>query len=137
MANYIKNRESYFPKPKPKINKEASSGGFFSSIFPSGSGMVKEELEPAQKPLKPNLPYIKKIPGLYVYGNPGTGKTFLMDLFYNTIPFQQKQRIHFNEFMLKVHASLHKIDQKVYTEPLRIVAEDVAVNTRLLCFDEF
>lgn len=37
--------------------------------------------------------------GLYLHGTVGTGKTFLMDLFYNHAPVQQKSRMHFHSFM--------------------------------------
>jgi len=60
-----------------------------------------------------------------------------MDMFYDTVPFPHKQRLHFNEFMLKVHDNLHKLDHRVHHNPLAIVAQTVASQIRLLCFDEF
>ncbi len=54
---------------------------------------------------------LKKIQGIYLHGSPGSGKTFLMDIFFESIPFEEKQRIHFNEFMLNIHNSLHILDK--------------------------
>jgi len=45
------------------------------------------------------LEYIK---GIYLYGTPGCGKTYLMDLFYDSLPIEEKERVHFNEFMLEI-----------------------------------
>ena len=50
-----------------------------------------------------------KIKGLYFWGGVGRGKTFLMDVFYDTLPFEQKQRMHFHRFMLYVHNELHEL----------------------------
>jgi len=50
------------------------------------------------------------IKGTYMYGSPGSGKTFIMDLFYNSIDIKEKERIHFNEFMLNIHSSLHILE---------------------------
>ena len=43
--------------------------------------------------------------GLYLYGDVGSGKTMLMDLFHDTCHVSQKHRVHFHEFMLDVHKS--------------------------------
>jgi predicted ATPase len=48
--------------------------------------------------------------GNYMYGSPGSGKTFLMDLFYDTIDIKEKERVHFNEFMLNIHSTLHILE---------------------------
>jgi predicted ATPase len=68
------------PVKKP-VQKEQSSG--FFSFFSS------PEPEEAPEPPKPSvtLPYIKKTKGLYIFGNSGTGKTYLMDTFFETVPF--------------------------------------------------
>nr|CAB3263368.1 lactation elevated protein 1-like [Phallusia mammillata] len=84
--------------------------------------------------------------GLYIYGNVGTGKTMLMDLFYLCVNVPQKRRIHFNSFMLDVHSRIHKLKQgltrnyenkpKPY-DPISPVAKEISNETSLLCFDEF
>jgi predicted ATPase len=56
---------------------------------------------------------LSKIKGLYIYGSPGSGKTYLMDLFYDNLQIKRKKRTHFNEFMLEVHDNLHKLRSKV------------------------
>lgn len=75
------------------------------------------------------------VPGLYLWGGVGRGKTFLMDLFFDALPFEQKQRLHFHHFMMLVHEGLKKHQGK--NDPLRIVAKHFAKSNLVLCFDEF
>ena len=75
------------------------------------------------------------IQGLYLWGGPGRGKTYLMDLFYHHLPTQQKQRLHFHQFMRNVHAELATIDSQ--SEPLTVIGRRIAEKTRVLCLDEF
>jgi cell division protein ZapE len=72
--------------------------------------------------------------GLYIWGGVGRGKTWLMDLFFHSLPFKDKQRSHFHRFMQFVHDELRK--HKEQADPLELVAEKVARRTRVLCFDE-
>jgi cell division protein ZapE len=72
--------------------------------------------------------------GLYVWGSVGRGKTWLMDLFFQSLPFRDKQRSHFHRFMQSVHDELRK--HKDQAEPLDSVAERLAHRARVLCFDE-
>ncbi len=74
------------------------------------------------------------VKGLYLWGDVGRGKTFLMDLFYAALPFEQKKRYHFYRFMQFVHQSLHQIQGTA--NPLKQVAKTFN-KTRVLCFDEF
>ncbi|KAG9133745.1 hypothetical protein Leryth_018439 [Lithospermum erythrorhizon] len=74
--------------------------------------------------------------GLYLYGGVGTGKTMLMDLFFNQLPDKwKKKRIHFHEFMLDVDSRLHK--HKGVSDPLEVVAGEISDESILLCVDEF
>jgi cell division protein ZapE len=73
--------------------------------------------------------------GLYLWGRVGRGKTFLMDLFYSSLPFDDKLRAHFHRFMATVHAELKALRER--ENPLDIVAEHLAARTRIICFDEF
>ncbi|TPX66573.1 hypothetical protein SpCBS45565_g04392 [Spizellomyces sp. 'palustris'] len=76
--------------------------------------------------------------GLYLYGDVGTGKTMVMDLFYNTIHLDRKRRVHFHAFMQDVHRRIHQLrTQKGVTyDPLPIIATELANDAWLLCFDE-
>ncbi|RUO66082.1 cell division protein ZapE [Pseudidiomarina planktonica] len=73
--------------------------------------------------------------GLYFWGGVGRGKTYLVDTFYNALPFEQKQRVHFHRFMHRVHEELKGL--KGVSDPLPIIAEKLAGEAQVLCFDEF
>ena len=83
------------------------------------------------------------INGLYIYGEVGRGKTMLMDLFLDSSPVERKRRAHFHEFMLDVHERIYLIRQKMKfgehdgEDPIELVAEQLAAEAWLLCFDEF
>ncbi|XP_027711798.1 AFG1-like ATPase isoform X1 [Vombatus ursinus] len=98
---------------------------FFSKLFPK------------RKPPK----------GLYVYGDVGTGKTMVMDMFYAYVEMERKKRVHFHGFMLDVHKRIHRLKQslpkrkaglmaKSY-DPIAPIAEEISEEACLLCFDEF
>lgn len=73
--------------------------------------------------------------GLYLWGGVGRGKTFLMDLFHECLPFEGKLRLHFHRFMLRVHGDLARL--RGAANPLQKVADGMAAQARVLCFDEF
>lgn len=73
--------------------------------------------------------------GLYFWGGVGRGKTFLMDCFYEVIPFENKRRIHFHRFMLDIHEQLRDLPKT--PNPLPIIAKKISNDVRLLCLDEF
>jgi cell division protein ZapE len=73
--------------------------------------------------------------GLYMWGGVGRGKTWLMDMFFQAIPGERKQRLHFHRFMLRVHQELTELQGQ--SDPLQIVADRFKSETDLLCFDEF
>jgi len=73
--------------------------------------------------------------GLYFWGGVGRGKTYLMDSFYESLPFDNKMRIHFHRFMRRVHQDLER--GKGQVNPLDVVAESIAQETQVVCFDEF
>lgn len=81
-------------------------------------------------------------PGLYLYGDVGRGKSMIMDLFFDTAPFERKARVHFHAFMLDVHERINRFrregrNKKEGDDPIPPVARDIARDTWLLCFDEF
>jgi cell division protein ZapE len=73
--------------------------------------------------------------GIYFWGGVGRGKSFLMDCFYESVPYRRKKRLHFHAFMQQIHRDLDKY--KGEADPILQVAEQIAKETRLLCFDEF
>lgn len=87
--------------------------------------------------------------GVYLYGGVGRGKSMLMDVFYSVTPITQKKRVHFHEFMLEIHARLKAINEHSAqkrkresrylsgdNDPIPLVAQEIANETVLLCFDE-
>lgn len=73
--------------------------------------------------------------GLYLWGGVGRGKTWMMDLFFDSLPGKDKLRIHFHRFMARVHTALQ--DTQSTRDPLRAIARQWAKQYRILCFDEF
>jgi cell division protein ZapE len=81
--------------------------------------------------------------GLYIYGEVGRGKTFLMDLFFETSAVRRKRRVHFHEFMADVHERVFTNRQEIKNgeapdrDPIQRAAKAIAEESWLLCFDEF
>ncbi len=87
-------------------------------------------LNPRQR-AKQNVP----VNGLYFWGGVGRGKTYLVDTFFESLPFRRKMRVHFHRFMQRVHRELRQLQGE--KNPLDIVGERIASEARVLCFDEF
>ena len=108
----------YQPNTKPK-----KSSGFFKKL-----GLFKDPVSKVQK--GPN--------GLYIFGPVGRGKSMLMDLFYNHVNVTRKRRVHFHSFMQEIQKSAHaRRASGVDGDPIPAIAEEVAADAWLLCFDEF
>ena len=91
--------------------------------------------------------------GIYIHGPVGVGKSFLMDLFHASVNVPDdsrcnndshkhakitKRRVHFHEFMLDVHHRIFVYKQKhPRGDAIPIVAQQLAQEAQLLCFDEF
>ncbi len=130
--------------PLQRYQRDLEKPGF---IEDAAQGRAVESLqrlyhELAQKP--PPRGWLKRllarqtepeVRGLYMWGGVGRGKTYLMDVFYDALPFEQKQRTHFHRFMRGVHADLRQL--KGEKNPLEKVAERLSARTRVICFDEF
>ena len=94
-------------------------------LAPAPKGLLRGLLSRSPRKLEP---------GLYLWGGVGRGKTWLMDLFFQSLPIKEKQRSHFHRFMQFVHDELKKHGDQA--DPLELVADKVARKTRVLCFDE-
>jgi cell division protein ZapE len=92
------------------------------------SGLLGRLLRLRSDPPEPEV-------GLYLWGGVGRGKTYLVDTFYDCLPFERKLRVHFHRFMQRVHAELASLEGE--KNPLEIVAERLAEEARVVCFDEF
>jgi cell division protein ZapE len=90
-------------------------GGLFARLFGAGS---------------------KGPAGVYLWGGVGRGKSMLMDLAFAHIDVEPKRRVHFHEFMLETHARLKRVREQHEGDPIEPVAEEIAAEAKLLCFDE-
>ncbi|MDO4895911.1 MAG: cell division protein ZapE [Moraxella sp.] len=96
------------------IKSQNQETGFFASLFKS----------------KPSAPK-----GLYMWGGVGRGKTWLMDMFYDSLPIQKKMRLHFHHFMQRVQKEL--VALRGQADPLKKVADIIHDEAVVICFDEF
>ncbi|OAU94266.1 cell division protein ZapE [Moraxella catarrhalis] len=95
-------------------SQDSSGGGWFSSLFKS-------------KPVMPK--------GLYMWGGVGRGKTWMMDMFYESLPIKRKMRMHFHHFMQRVQRELVALQGQ--SDPLQKVADIIHQEAVVICFDEF
>jgi predicted ATPase len=105
----------------------------------------------ADESLPAPLPVIRRPKGLYIHGNVGTGKTVVMDMFFERCAVEKKRRVHFHKFMLEIHQRIRAEKQELLNkfgrdihinlmserDAIQIVANKVADEASLLCFDEF
>jgi len=82
-----------------------------------------------------------RVKGMYIWGEVGRGKTWLMDMFFSSLsksvstPEMNIHRIHFHEFMLDIHKQLQ--DLPTQADPLKIIATNMSKQYQLICLDEF
>jgi cell division protein ZapE len=74
---------------------------------------------------------------LYIFGDVGRGKSMLMALFFEACPIEQKRRVHFNMFMLEVHAFIFEWRRQNNTDAIVALAKKIRAEAFLLCVDEF
>jgi len=75
------------------------------------------------------------VKGLYFWGGVGRGKTYLVDTFFEALPFKEKTRTHFHRFMKRVHEEMKTLGGE--KNPLTIIAKRFSDESRVICFDEF
>ncbi|MFS8005394.1 putative ATPase, AFG1, P-loop containing nucleoside triphosphate hydrolase [Helianthus anomalus] len=94
-------RSEVFDKKKP-VNVETGVGKWVSYL----NREKKLDLAVGKRPVVPPAPK-----GLYIYGNVGSGKTMLMDMFYNATKgiVTHRRRFHFHEAMLEINERMHKV----------------------------
>ena len=76
----------------------------------------------------------------YIYGKVGIGKTLIMDIFFNDLKVNNKNRFHFHEFMINTHDNFHELrknnqDNKEFL--ISTFAKNLSKKTKFLFFDEF
>lgn len=126
----------------PKLEDPTSRNSILSSSFFS---KVLQPFNTSHNDSIQGFDYTDKVPkGLYLWGDVGCGKSFLLDLFYDCVPSNlTKKRLHFHQFMQYVHKRSHEImnDQKrnktLEHDPVPLIAYELAKEARVLCFDEF
>ena len=108
----------YDPPPKP------ANGKFLSRL------LRRKKVDEAGED-RPN--------GLYLVGEVGRGKSMLMDLFFASADVARRRRIHFHRFMQEAHTRIHawKRDHPDTVDPIPPLADSIAAEAALLCFDEF
>jgi len=118
-----------------ELRKRISAGEL---IFDDAQMKAAQELDNLQVRLKTtrSKPWFfsrktSKPKGLYLWGGVGRGKSMLMDWFYETTPVSAKQRVHFHAFMLDVHQRITHYRKSKEGDPIKPVAEDIAVFSRL------
>lgn len=118
-------------RQQAQMQESADKSSWLSSLF--GSEKTREVGE--KKPVVE----VKAPSGIYLYGGPGSGKTFTMELFYQVLPLQEKRRVHFNEFMLQVHRMLFSLDKQGVKshDMMEKCVEGLYNEGWVLCFDEF
>jgi cell division protein ZapE len=110
----------YDPAP---LEAAAKPSGLLGRLF--GRAAAPPRAEPPQ--------------GLYLVGEVGRGKSMLMDLFFEAAEVPRKQRLHFHAFMQQAHRRIHGWKQ-VHgdsADPIPPLADSIAADAALLCFDEF
>ncbi|KAJ8602274.1 hypothetical protein CTAYLR_003676 [Chrysophaeum taylorii] len=115
-------------EPPPPVRNPLSGGWLSSFAERVGLGTRREDA----------YSYVPR--GVYVWGGVGSGKTRMMDVFFDAVSRVGKQRVHYDEFMLSVHRGLHEAKQSLAGDgrlAMQFVANRILENGALLCLDEF
>jgi protein AFG1 len=125
--------ERIHPTPAPLKKKEST--GFWGSLFGSSPAAPRPSIgDPNAKNAGSAAPN-----GIYLYGGVGCGKTFMMDMFYDSLPSSHKKRVHFDDFMIDTHKRLHQLKKKNDQSEfiLDTLTTELINSAHVLCFDEF
>ena len=113
-------------KPDPAQERAVAALDRLAGTFQNGAGLLSRLLgRDRDGPA-----------GVYLWGGVGRGKSMLMDLAFERIAVAPKRRVHFHEFMLEAHARLREARKSEEGDPIEPVAEAIADEAKLLCFDE-
>ena len=100
---------------------------------------IYHELKRNQQNKKGLFGFLKSDPvppkGLYMWGGVGRGKTWMMDMFFDSLTIERKMRMHFHHFMKRVHRELNELQGQA--DPLEKVADSIHQEAIVICFDEF
>ena len=134
-------------KPSQKYREIMQVSGFVSDPAQQHAIVLLDKLQdrlmmrPTRQPLNwwqkllTGNKSVKPVTGIYFWGGVGRGKTFLMDIFYQCLPTESKQRVHFHQFMNAIHQSLKQAGDT--ENPLQHIARELSLKVRILCLDEF
>ena len=134
-------------KPSGKYNLFLQQTGFHKDVTQQNAILLldklQEELQPVEERFSDKIRNVfsrsyrkKSTPrGIYFWGGVGRGKTFLMDIFFETLPLKEKKRVHFHKFMKQIHDQLSLAKNGL--DPLKQIASKVADDCKVLCLDEF
>ena len=113
-------------KPNPAQERAVAALDKLAASVSDGSGMFARLFRPKGDACA----------GVYLWGGVGRGKSMLMDLAFKQIDIHPKRRVHFLEFMLEAHERLRQARRSEDGDPIEPVAEQIASEAKLLCFDE-
>lgn len=137
---------------KDKGNNKIPDASEAKEKLLNGNSSSKTDDPPHDNKKEPPPPPLLKIPrGLYIHGPVGTGKSMLMDTFYEHAPVPKKARYHFHAFLAQVHQQIHQlkqqdlkekgrsfsIDTSIENNPIHRVGLQLSQSISLLCLDEF
>jgi len=107
------------------------------------SSKVKARIEPP--PITVQIPR-----GIYLYGDVGTGKSLLMNMFYASLSLK-KRRLHFHSLLQEIHSRIFELKKQILRShgrsfhidtskdrnPIIQIAQQLSTEVTLLCIDEF
>lgn len=153
--------DSLFQEQDQEEVEESEKGGSVQSQdshanVPLNTNNVDNNIHPSdpsseEKVSDAPIPALRIPRGLYIYGPVGTGKSMLMDSFFDNAPTAKKERYHFHNFLSQVHSQIHQlkqldlrtkgrnfsVDTRLEHNPIHRVGRQLAQRMSLLCLDEF